>query len=119
VATLIERPTIIKAAGTPPKVIQEFIGRVNSDTEQVSVARMISPPGWTEPAQAPEFNEYTLVLKGSLHVAVEGRVLVVNAGQAVIVQAGERVQYRTPEGAEYLAVCVPAFAPHTVHREEG
>lgn len=116
---IVETPTVIKAAGVPPKEIQEFIGRVNTGTAEVSIARMLSPPGWTEPGQTPHFNEYTLVLKGALHVRLRDRTLVVHAGQAVIVQAGDWVQYHTPEGAEYIATCVPAFAPETVHRDKG
>jgi mannose-6-phosphate isomerase-like protein (cupin superfamily) len=120
-ATLIERPTVIEAAGNKPKVIQEFIGRVNSRTDSVSVARMISPGGWVEPAQTPEFDEYTVVLRGMLRVESSGGggAIDVRAGQAVIAHAGEWVRYSTPEegGAEYVAVCLPAFSPGTVHRE--
>lgn len=115
----IENPTRIQAAGNAPKQIEEFIGRVNSGTEEVSVARMVSPAGWEEPGQTPRFNEYTLVLRGSLHLRLKDREIVVPAGQAVIVEAGEWVQYHTPGGAEYVAVCVPAFSPETVHRDEG
>ena len=116
---LIENPTVIKAAGTPSKEIQEFIGRVSTGTTEVSIARMCSPQGWFEPAQTPEFNEYTVVLKGALHVTLKGRVVVVKAGQAILIEAGDTVQYSTPEreGAEYIAVCVPAFSPQTVHRD--
>ena len=114
---LVEKPTVITAAGNLPKEIQEFIGRVNSDTTELSIARMISPAGWQEPGQTPRFNEYSVVLKGSLHVTLRDRTIVVNAGQAVIVAAGEWVRYGTPEGAEYIAVCVPAFSPETVHRD--
>ena len=114
---LIESPTRIQAAGDPPKQIEEFIGRVNTGTSEVSVARMTSPAGWEEPGQTPQFNEYTVVLKGSLHVRLRDREMVVNAGQAVFVSAGEWVQYHTPEGAEYIATCVPAFSPETVHRD--
>lgn len=116
-ARLIEKPTVIAAAGSPPKEIQEFIGRVNSGTSEVSVARMISAPGWKEPGQTPQFNEYTVVLKGALQVNLRDRQIVVRAGQAITVPAGEWVQYETPEGAEYVAVCVPAFSPGTVHRD--
>jgi mannose-6-phosphate isomerase-like protein (cupin superfamily) len=116
-AKLIERPTVIEAVGAPPKKIQEFVGRVNTKTAETSIAKMTSPPGWKEPAQRPEFNEYTVVLKGALHVILKDREVIVRAGQAVIVEAGERVQYSTPEGAEYIAVCIPAFSPETVHRE--
>jgi mannose-6-phosphate isomerase-like protein (cupin superfamily) len=115
----IPKPTRVQAAGTPPKSIEEYIGRVNSGTQEVSIARMISPSGWSEPGQTPEFDEYTLVLRGALHVKVEGQEFNVEAGQAVIVPAGERVQYSTPApgGAEYVAICIPAFAPQLVHRE--
>src|SRR5690348_10151123 len=118
-ATLIPSPTVIEAAGNKPKVIQEFVGRVNTKTPAVSVARMISPAGWVEPAQRPEFDEYTVVLRGMLRVTWDGGVIDVRAGQAVIAHAGERVTYGTPEegGAEYVAVCLPAFSPGTVHRE--
>lgn len=117
--TAILSPTVIKAAGNKPKIIEEFIGRVNSGTSQVSLARMKSPTGWIEPAQTPEFDEYTVVLKGALRVETAEGVLDVPAGQAVIVRKGERVRYSTPgpEGAEYVAICVPAFSPETVHRE--
>lgn len=116
-ARLIENPTRIQAAGTPPKRIEEFIGRVNSGTTEVSIARMTSPAGWEEPGQTPRFNEYTIVLSGSLHVRLRDRELVVNAGQAVIVEAGTWVQYHTPQATEYIATCVPAFSPGTVHRD--
>jgi mannose-6-phosphate isomerase-like protein (cupin superfamily) len=117
--TLISQPTQIKAAGNKPKIIQEFIGRVNSKTAELSVAKMQSPSGWVEPGQTPEFDEYTVVLKGTLTVTTKTGVLHVNAGQAVITHAGEWVQYSTPgfEGAEYIAVCLPAFSPDTVHRD--
>jgi mannose-6-phosphate isomerase-like protein (cupin superfamily) len=116
----IKEPTRIQAAGNPPKVIEEFIGRVNSKTETVSVARMQSPSGWSEPGQTPEFDEYTVVLKGTLHIEIEEGTYDITAGQAFIVQAGQWVQYSTPypEGAEYMAVCIPAFSPDTVHRDE-
>jgi len=115
----IAKPTLIKAAGTPPKQIEEFIGRVNSGTNEVSIARMTSPTGWSEPGQTPEFNEYTVVLRGTLRVKLKDRVLDVAAGQAIVIEAGEQVQYSTPHdgGAEYIAVCVPAFSPEAVHRE--
>jgi mannose-6-phosphate isomerase-like protein (cupin superfamily) len=118
-ATLIPSPTVVAAVGNKPKVIQEFVGRVNSQTESVSVARMVSPGGWVEPAQTPEFDEYTVVLRGTLRVESPGGAIDVKAGQAVIAHAGEWVRYSTPgdEGAEYIAVCVPAFSPATVHRE--
>jgi len=118
-AKLISQPTLIPAAGYPPKVIEEFIGRVNSQTSAISIARMTSPSGWREPGQTPEFDEYTVVLKGELQVETRGAVHKVAAGQAIIVQAGEWVRYGTPgpDGAEYIAVCLPAFSPDTVHRE--
>jgi mannose-6-phosphate isomerase-like protein (cupin superfamily) len=119
--TLIAKPMRIEAAGTKPKKIDEYIGRVNSQTDGVSVAHMRSPTGWVEPGQRPEFDEFTVVLKGSLHVESESGTLEVNAGQAVITHAGEWVRYSTPgpDGAEYIAVCRPAFSPDTVHRDEG
>ena len=116
----IPQPTKIQAAGQPPKSIEEFIGRVNSRTAEVSIARMVSPVGWTEPGQTPEFDEYTVVLRGSLHVKLKDAELDVAAGQAIIIKAGEWVQYASPApgGAEYIAVCLPAFSPKTVHRDE-
>jgi mannose-6-phosphate isomerase-like protein (cupin superfamily) len=119
VARVIPQPTTIEAAGNLPKVIEEFIGQVNSGTSAVSIARMRSPSGWIEPGQTPEFDEYTLVLRGSLRVTTREGTVDVPAGQAVIASAGEWVQYSTPgaEGAEYIAVCVPAFSPKTVHRD--
>ena len=116
---LIETPTIIEAAGNKPKRIEEFAGRVNSGHANISVARMNSPSGWQEPGQRPEFEELTVVLSGMLRVEHEGGSLVVRAGQAVIAQPGEWVRYSTPEadGAEYIAVCLPAFSPDTVHRD--
>jgi len=118
--TLIEKPSVIAAAGNKPKIIEEFIGRVNSKTEALSVARMQSPSGWVEPGQTPEFDEYTFVLRGTLRVTSLGGVVDVHAGQAVIAHAGEWVQYSTPgpDGAEYIAVCLPAFSMETVHRDE-
>lgn len=118
--TRIPTPTQIPAAGNKPKVIEEFIGRVNSQTNEVSIARMKSPPGWVEPAQTPEFNEYILVLKGQLHIIKNGEPIIVRADEAFIAEKGIRVQYSTPdpEGAEYIAVCVPGFSPETVHRHE-
>ena len=115
----IEKPTVIEAAGNKPKVIEEYIGRVNSGTDELSIARMQSPSGWIEPGQTPEFNEYTLVLKGMLRVTTRIGAMDVRAGEAVIVPGGEWVQYSTPEaeGAEYVAVCLPAFSPETVHRD--
>jgi mannose-6-phosphate isomerase-like protein (cupin superfamily) len=116
---LIAQPTRIQAAGTKPKLIDEFAGRVNTGEERLSLALMRSPAGWEEPGQTPEFDEYTLVLKGALQVRSRGGELRVAAGQAVLVRAGEWVQYATPdpEGAEYVAVCLPAFSPATVHRD--
>ncbi len=115
----IKKPSIIEASGSKPKIIEEFIGRVNSETNGISVARMTSPSGWTEPGQRPEFNEYTLVLKGMLRVTSQNHSIDISAGQAVIVNAGEWVQYSTPEtdGAEYIAVCLPAFSPETRNGE--
>lgn len=117
-ARLIDKPTVIKAQGNPPKEISEFIGRVNSGTPGVSIAKMVSPAGWTEPGQTPEFDEYTIVLLGSLHVKLHDREITVKAGQAVIVEKGTWVQYSTPQGAEYIAVCSPAFSPATVNRDQ-
>ncbi|MPZ18536.1 MAG: cupin [Luteitalea sp.] len=117
---LIERPTIVTAAGNKPKLIREFAGRVNSGHANVSVAYMVSPEGWREPGQRPDFEEITLVLRGTLRVEHEGGVVDVHAGQAVVAAPGEWVCYSSPEpgGAEYVAVCVPAFSPDTVHRDE-
>lgn len=116
---LIEKPTIIAAAGNLPKKIAEYVGRVNSATEAVSIARMESPAGWTEPGQTPEFDEYTVVLRGTLRVETKSATLDVQAGQAIVAHRGEWVRYSSPEagGAEYIAVCIPAFAPGLVHRE--
>jgi len=116
--TLISQPKRIEAAGNKPKLIDEYIGRVNSGTTGVSVAHMRSPAGWVEPGQTPEFDEYTIVLKGRLRVTHRDGHIDVNAGQAVIAHAGEWVQYSTPDGAEYIAVCLPAFSMDTVHRDE-
>jgi mannose-6-phosphate isomerase-like protein (cupin superfamily) len=118
-ASLIAKPTVIQAAGNKPKQIEEFIGRVNSNTAAVSVARMKSPSGWVEPGQTPEFDEYSIVLHGALRVETQTETFDVRAGQAVIVPAGQWVRYSTPgdEGAEYIAVCLPAFTPQTVHRD--
>ena len=116
----IAKPTIIEAAGNKPKRIEEFIGRVNTQTDAISIARMVSPGGWVEPGQRPDFDEYTVVLRGRLHVESEQATFDVVAGQAIITHAGEWVRYSTPddEGAEYIAVCWPAFSPTTVHRDE-
>jgi ethanolamine utilization protein EutQ (cupin superfamily) len=117
--TLIATAKIIEAAGNKPKVIEEFIGRVNSRTEALSIARMKSPSGWVEPGQTPEFDEYSVVLRGLLRVTSKSGTLEARAGQAVLAHRGEWVQYSTPEpdGAEYIAVCLPAFSPQTVHRD--
>lgn len=115
----IPQPTVIQAAGNKPKRIEEFVGRVNSQTDAVSVARMTSPAGWVEPGQTPEFDEYTVVIRGELHVKTRADTIVVAAGQAIITHRGEWVQYSTPgaEGADYIAVCLPAFSPAAVHRD--
>lgn len=116
----IENPTTIQAAGNKPKIIMEYIGRVNSQTDSVSLAHMKSPSGWFEPGQRPEFTEYTLVLKGELLVTAEdGTVTTVKAGQVVVAEPGAWIQYSTPgpKGAEYVAVCLPAFSPDAVHRD--
>ena len=117
--TLINAPIVIEAEGNKPKLIEEFVGRVNSATAGVSVARMRSPAGWIELGQAPEFDEYTVVLSGMLRVTTKSETIDVRASQAVVTHRGEWVQYSTPEpeGAEYIAVCVPAFSPDTVHRD--
>ena len=116
---LIEAPVRVEAAGDPPKQIEEFAGRARNGEERVSVARMRSPAGWSEPGQRPDFDEYTVVLEGSVRVESENAArLDVAAGQAVLVRAGEWVRYSTTGGAEYVAVCLPAFSPDTVHREE-
>ena len=116
---LIERPMQITAAGSKPKIILEYVGRVNSKTEALSLAHMRSPSGWEEPGQTPEFDEYTLVLRGMLRVRHAGGSMDVAAGQAVVARRGEWIQYSTPgpEGAEYIAICLPAFSPETVHRD--
>jgi mannose-6-phosphate isomerase-like protein (cupin superfamily) len=118
--TLVAAPTRIQAAGNKPKLIDEYVGRVNSATESLSVAHMRSPSGWVEPGQTPEFDEFTIVLRGILRVEHRDGVLEVRAGQAVMTHPGEWVRYSTPEadGAEYIAVCLPAFSPVTVHRDE-
>jgi len=117
---LIEQATKIKACGIKEKIIEEFVGKVNSKSEDISIAKMTSPCGWEEPGQTPEFSEYTVVQKGVLHVKGKDGEMDVKAGQAVIVPAGEWVQYSTPDpqGAEYIAVCLPGFSPETVHRDE-
>jgi mannose-6-phosphate isomerase-like protein (cupin superfamily) len=117
---LIEAPTVIESAGNKPKRIEEYTGRVNSGHESASVARMRSPGGWEEPGQRPEFEEVTLVLAGMLRVEFEGGSLDVGPGQAVVTAPGEWVRYSTPDvdGAEYVAVCLPAFSPDTVHRDD-
>ena len=114
---LISDPVRVEAAGDPPKLIDEYAGRASNGEERVSVARMRSPAGWSEPGQRPEFDEYTVVLSGSLQVESESDLLEVPAGDGVLVRAGEWVRYSTPEGAEYVAVCLPAFSPDTVHRD--
>jgi ethanolamine utilization protein EutQ len=118
--TLVAQPTRISAAGTKPKLIDEYIGRVNSQTNGVSVAHMRSPQGWEEPGQTPEFDEFTLVLKGMVRVRHKHGQMDVTSGQAVIAHAGEWIQYSTPaeDGAEYIAVCLPAFSMETVHRDQ-
>ncbi len=118
--TLISQPTIINAAGNLPKRIEEYAGRVNSGHTEVSVARMISPKGWAEPGQKPEFEEITVVLRGSLKVEYKDGVIEVKAGQAIVARPGEWVRYSSPHegGAEYIAVCLPAFSPSTVNRDE-
>lgn len=116
----IKSPTVVPAAGEPPKIIEEFFGLVNSGDKNVSIAKMTSPSGWVEPGQRPEFDEYTVVLRGSLHVITEELELDISAGEAIHISSGEWVQYSTPhsEGAEYIAVCVPAFSMETVHRDK-
>lgn len=117
--TLVQEPVRIAAAGTKPKIIEEHVGRVRTSTDSVSIAHMKSPSGWVEPGQRPEFDEYTVVLRGMLRVEHEGGAIEVRAGQAVIAHRGEWVRYSTPEpeGAEYIAVCLPAFSMDTVHRD--
>lgn len=119
--THIRSSTQIKASGNKPKIIEEFFGRVNTGTEAVSIAHMQSPPGWVEPGQTPEFDEYTVVLRGTLQISFKGGRFDVHAGQAVLSHKGEWVQYSSPyeEGADYIAVCLPAFGPEAVHRDEG
>lgn len=116
-AEYIEGPTQIKAPGDIPKIIKEFIGCVNSDSRDISIAKMESPEGWTEPGQTPEFDEYTVVLKGTLVVETREKTFEVSAGEAIVARKGDWVRYGTPGGAEYIAVCLPAFTPDTVHRD--
>lgn len=118
VPELIEDPVRVTAVGEPPKLIDEFAGRASNGEERVSVARMRSPAGWSEPGQRPDFDEYTVVLAGTLHVETGHGALEVPAGKAILTRAGEWVRYSTPRGAEYLAVCLPAFSPDTVHRDD-
>jgi mannose-6-phosphate isomerase-like protein (cupin superfamily) len=117
-AELIDTPVRVEAAGRPPKLIDEFAGRASNGEQRVSVARMRSPVGWAEPGQRPEFDEYTVVVDGALRVETEDGELEVLAGQGVLARAGEWVRYSTPGGAEYVAVCLPAFSPDTVHRDD-
>jgi Cupin domain. len=116
---IIEAPSIIKAAGNKPKIIEEYVGRVNTQNDDISIARMKSPEGWVEPGQTPEFEEYTLVLRGTLNVKTKEGDISLKEGQAVLIKGGEWVQYSSPEpgGAEYISVCLPAFSPITVHRD--
>jgi quercetin dioxygenase-like cupin family protein len=115
---LLTQPSVIQSAGNKPKRIEEYVGRVNSGHPQISIARMQSPAGWIEPGQRPDFEECTIVLRGSLRVEFEGGTMDVAAGQAVVTAPGEWVRYSTPDGeAEYIAVCLPAFSPDTVHRD--
>ena len=118
-AQIIPQPTVIPAAGEPAKIIEEFVGRINSATHEISIAKMTSPSGWREPGQTPEFDEYTIVLKGELQVETRDALHKVAAGQAITIKAGEWVRYSTPapDGAQYIAVCVPAFSPQIVHRD--
>ena len=118
--TIIKNPTKIEAAGNKPKIIEEFIGRLNSSNQQISIAKMQSPQGWEEPGQTPEFDEYTIVLKGMLRVETKGKTFDIKSGEAIITHKGEWIRYSTPEsgGAEYIAVCLPAFSADTVHRDE-
>jgi hypothetical protein len=115
---LIECPIVISSVGNLPKKIDEYVGLVSTRDDSISIARMLSPPGWIEPGQTPTFREYSLVLKGVLRVEYRDGVLLVKEGQAVVMNAGEWVRYSTPEGAEYLAVCLPAFSPDSVHRDD-
>lgn len=116
---LVDLPSNIECVGTQPKIIREYIGRVNSGTEEVSIAKMNSPVGWTEPGQTPDFNEYTLVLKGELHVETKNEIIIVKAGQVIVTYKGEWIKYSTPkEDTEYVAVCLPAFSIESVNRDE-
>ncbi|MBK7631899.1 MAG: cupin domain-containing protein [Ignavibacteriales bacterium] len=117
---VIKSPTIIESVGNKPKIIEEYFGRVNSKTESLSIAKMTSPQGWVEPGQSPQFDEYTVVLKGTLQVKTEKETIDVKAGSAILTKKGEWIQYSTPHdgGAEYVAVCLPAFSPETVNRDE-
>jgi mannose-6-phosphate isomerase-like protein (cupin superfamily) len=115
---LIEKPVTVPAAGSPPKKIHEYVGRLASGSDRLSVARMVAPRGWSEPGQRPEFDEYTLVLSGCVRVEHTNGSMDVAAGQAVLARSGEWVRYSTPGGAEYIAICLPAFSPQTVHRDE-
>jgi len=114
---LITKPSIIKAAGNKPKLIQEFIGRVNSDNSDISIAKMTSPEGWVEPAQTPEFDEYIYVIKGQVSVEHKGETFTVNENEVFVSVAGEKVRYSTPKEAEYIAICLPAFSPGIVNRD--
>lgn len=116
---MIKSPSVIESAGNKPKIIKEFIGMVNSGTDEVSIAKMSSPEGWEEPGQTPEFTEYTIVLKGLLTVETKDSTFEVREGEAIITYPGEWIRYSTPnpEGAEYVAICLPAFSPETVHRD--
>ncbi len=118
--TKINKPTVIKAAGNKPKLIEEFFGKVNSNTDELSIAKMKSPKGWTEPGQRPEFSEYTVVLSGELHVKTEDdNLIIIKPGEAIFAYKGEWIQYSTPNlSTEYIAVCLPAFSPDTVNRDE-
>ncbi len=118
-ARIIEAASVVAAAGTPPKTILEHVGRVNSGDDRVSIAHMTSPPGWSEPWQCPEFDEWTIVLDGSVHVEDASGDFDAGPGHAVHAPKGERVRYSTPEGADYLAICIPAFSPTSVHRDRG
>ncbi len=119
VPKVFKSPSIVKAAGNRPKIIEEFIGKVNSENDDVSIARMRSPAGWEEPGQTPDFAEYTLVLSGTVRVNTKQGTVDISAGEAVMVEAGEWVRYSTPAttGAEYVSVCIPAFSAATVHRD--